>query len=111
VNVYVYFIKTHTKPGYMNELVKIGKSNDPYERLSQLQIGSPVKLRMMAIVECEGDDDAFRVEKLAHELFERQHKQGEWFMLGTRREKLLRKLAKRVAERRGTALPVNRSPG
>jgi hypothetical protein len=38
-------------------------------------------------------------------------KQGEWFMLGTRREKMLRKLAKRVAERRGTVLPVNRSPG
>jgi hypothetical protein len=52
---------------------------------------------MLAIVKCEDEAAAYKVEKLAHELFERQHKRGEWFLLGKNREKMLQSLAKKVA--------------
>ena len=97
--MYVYFIKTQARPGNnTNEMVKIGKSNDPYGRLCELQIWSPIKLRRLAIVQCQSDAAAYKVERLAHELFELQHKRGEWFLLGKNRERMLKGLAKRVAE-------------
>lgn len=54
--------------------IKIGVSIAPLERLATMQMGSPVKLRILALV--EGGMDA---EKEYHRLFANHRSHGEWF--------------------------------
>ncbi|MFE7529119.1 GIY-YIG nuclease family protein [Kitasatospora sp. NPDC057542] len=54
--------------------VKIGRSVDPTGRLSSLQAGSPVELRLLATF-----PGGPRLEKHLHACFARQRIHGEWF--------------------------------
>lgn len=62
-----YFIQ-----GQVTEKIKIGKSFDPKKRLSDLQVGSPDNLVLLAVL--EGDH-----EKRLHERFKSTHSHGEWY--------------------------------
>lgn len=55
-----------------SHLVKIGKSRMPDQRLTQFQLGSPVQLRLLGIL--DGDH-----EKELHGRFFEFHRHGEWF--------------------------------
>lgn len=76
--MYVYFIGSIDKK---QSLIKIGKANDPIRRLMELQTGSADRLRIIGSVKCRNSDHALQVEKLAHNLFWKQRRHGEWFNL------------------------------
>ena len=63
----VYFVK-HT------EYVKIGFTNDIRNRLSQLQISCPVKLKLLGLIK-GGEED----ETILHKKFKHLSSNGEWF--------------------------------
>ena len=64
----IYFIRAE------NGLVKIGKSNNPKNRLKTLQVGSPVKLKIIKVI-----SGGINIEKLLHNYFKCIRKNGEWF--------------------------------
>lgn len=57
-------------------LYKIGKANNPSDRLKRLQTGHSGKLFLIAQMECE---DAFRKEAYLHMKYEECRANGEWF--------------------------------
>lgn len=59
--------------------VKIGTSTNPADRLRMLQIGSPVKLQILATT--RGDE---LLESEYHSKFRTQHRHGEWFLIDRR---------------------------
>lgn len=74
--MYVYFIRYGH--GYT---VKIGKSNSPLSRLTQLQTANPNKLELFGAILCASEADSLRVEREMHD-FHAQHapqRVGEWF--------------------------------
>ena len=54
--------------------IKIGRSNDPYYRLNQLQTANSNKLRILLILTNQG-----LREKSLHKLLSKYNKNGEWF--------------------------------
>lgn len=64
----IYFIK-------QSDYVKIGFTNRFKTRLNQLQVSSPVKLEVLAIIEGDKTD-----EKIIHEKFKHISTNGEWFI-------------------------------
>lgn len=73
---FVYFIgdKDEWGSAWSDLRMKIGYSNDPRARLSQLQIGNPNELRLIAAI--PGNEE---VEAAFHRVFGRQRIRGEWF--------------------------------
>lgn len=70
---YVYII--HGGTG----LCKIGMTTgDPYKRIAELQTGSPVELKIIAIL---ATDKPQELEQALHKDFTHRRKQGEWFQL------------------------------
>jgi hypothetical protein len=65
---FVYAIKAP------NNLIKIGRSKNPSERLDALQIGSPVKLELLAWTEAK-----WSLEEKLHKLLIASRSHGEWF--------------------------------
>lgn len=63
----VYFITD-------GEFIKIGKANDPNQRLSELQTGNPKPLWI--IKQIKGDE---KQERRLHQIFKSWHHRGEWF--------------------------------
>ena len=76
---YVYFIEAD------NGLVKIGKSKDVRKRLSALRGASPINLRLLFSIDCNGQ--AIKTEKHFHKMFAAKRKHGEWFGLN-KKEKM-----------------------
>ncbi len=64
----VYFIRAD------NGLIKIGKSNNPKERLKALQAGSPLKLRIVKTI-----PGGMNLEQKLHKYFDHLRQYGEWF--------------------------------
>lgn len=54
--------------------VKIGLAIDPQKRLRQLQTGSSSKLRILATLPGDRED-----EQHLHKMFRAERRQGEWF--------------------------------
>lgn len=75
----LYFIAENENGDYDNLRVKIGMSKDINKRLSQLQTGSPYKLKLMGWIEV---DDAKYLEKALHAKYKDRIVHGEWFHLG-----------------------------
>jgi len=67
---YIYIIQAE------NGLCKIGISTNPKRRLSTLQTGSPVSLKL--IFQFEGNYDT---EEQLHNMFAHKQQHGEWFRL------------------------------
>lgn len=65
---YVYFIDG-------GELLKIGTAKNVSERLRNLQVGSPVKLRLIKKI-----DGGRKEEKKIHKIFSDLKTHGEWFV-------------------------------
>jgi len=60
------------------EFVKIGIADDVAQRLNTLQIGHPVKLKLVATFRT---NDPFRMERELHNMLGPHHVRGEWFHL------------------------------
>lgn len=92
----VYFI-TCRKTG----MVKIGCAYDPFRRLKTLQMGSPTKLKIEALLK-----GSHKREKQLHKLLAKHRVHGEWFKLSPEIEAIIKEVAKptrvrMLAERRG----------
>lgn len=72
---FVYFMQA-------GDFCKIGFTKDVEARISQLQIGSPVRLQLLHLYEptCIS---AMCLEKLLHEHFKHERYSGEWFCIDT----------------------------
>lgn len=92
--MFVYFIKAYGEC----PLIKIGRSKTPEKRMSQLQIGCPFKLKMIGFMKCRDDSHAKSVEKLAHNIFYKQRRRGEWFKLSEAHRAQIESLIKKCAE-------------
>ena len=103
--MYVYFLKAAAPlvgrkgAGRAESLIKIGSAADPMKRMAKLQTGSPVLLRMIGSVRCRDAEHARCVERLAHGIFARQRRRGEWFRLSAQHEAQLASLIARCGAR------------
>ena len=70
---YVYFITD----GHGH--IKIGKADDTYQRLKELQTGNPYKLSFLLTVMLDSVSDAFDLEQRLHSKFSEYRMEGEWF--------------------------------
>jgi hypothetical protein len=57
--------------------VKIGKSNDPFDRIKRLQTGSPYNIRLYTTITVEGEWAP--VEHALHDAYADDRLRGEWF--------------------------------
>ncbi len=69
---YVYFIGN-------DKIVKIGKSNNPENRLLELQTGNHTNLSILAKIYCNTQKEAFTLENSLHLKYKNQRTIGEWF--------------------------------
>lgn len=69
----VYFIKRRRSGGG----IKIGTAKDPWVRLNDLQIGSDVRLDLIAT-----EPGSYKRERELHAQFQDLHIRGEWFRPG-----------------------------
>lgn len=70
--MYIYFIKA-------GKYLKIGMSDDPEKRLTQLQTGSPLELVLSDKVKVRSESEAKAVESAMHIHFRDNRIKGEWF--------------------------------
>ncbi len=70
----VYFIRSGKKGP-----IKIGVANNVSSRLSELQIGNPFELSIVAIIPFSSRKKAESFEKKIHKRFVDQRIRGEWF--------------------------------
>ncbi len=76
----VYFIAENENGNYDSLRIKIGLSKNISKRLSQLQTGSPYKLKLMGWIESDND------KALEHELHKKYSSRNmylEWFNLSS----------------------------
>lgn len=76
--MFVYLIGAFNLRGAM-KAVKIGVSGDLDRRVSQLQTGQILELRLVAAWHTKSRKQAFWVESEMHASFERMQMRGEWF--------------------------------
>lgn len=93
--MYVYFIAAFGEKKLRR--IKIGYSNDPAERVRRLQTGSPVQLKLLGVVKCRSETHAKSVERLAHNIFYKQRRRGEWFRLSNKHVEQIRSLIAKCA--------------
>lgn len=62
------------------DFIKIGITNDPQRRLTELQANSPYVVSMALLIECMDSLAAQQTEKLLHELMRNSRSNGEWFL-------------------------------
>lgn len=93
--MFVYFIQAFGEKQLRQ--IKIGSSRNPTARLAELQVGSPVKLKLLGTVKCKSEQHARSVERLAHNIFHKQRRRGEWFRLSEKHYAQIRSLIERAA--------------
>ena len=72
---FVYFINDGTNA------IKIGVAERPWDRLTNMQVGTPNKLKCIYLIPCKGRNSAYTVETLLHNNFEDFLIRGEWFSI------------------------------
>lgn len=61
------------------QFIKFGFASRPKARLIELQVGSPLKLELLATIDALDQSNAARLESLIHTAAIRYHVRGEWF--------------------------------
>jgi len=95
--MHVYFIQAFGQRDLVR--IKIGRAQSPEDRLRRLQTGSPVELKLLGKILCQSDEHAKKVEKLAHDIFHKQRRRGEWFHLSQKHLAQIKHLIMATAER------------
>lgn len=70
---YVYFISDD------HGHIKIGKADDVYKRLKELQIGNPYKLNVLLSIIVDSSSYAYSLESELHNHFKEYRLESEWF--------------------------------
>ena len=73
---YIYCIEATGSP-----LVKIGRTQNPDQRLSDIHKASPLPCRISVVVGNLGMPGALKMERALHEMFEDRRSHAEWFNL------------------------------
>ena len=97
--MYVYFIKSGN---YDQSPIKIGVTGDVPKRLSDLQVGNPEELTVLAAIKVLGEDHAYWIERNLHKFFKEDHIRGEWF------RKVNMKKAEKICDSKPLAKEKNR---
>jgi hypothetical protein len=71
---YVYFIYDAD-----NDVVKIGKANNVAKRMGSIVSGNPFSLNMVKTIECDSEEEAFKLEKDLHKKYNSVNYNREWF--------------------------------
>ncbi|MFI8573505.1 GIY-YIG nuclease family protein [Stenotrophomonas bentonitica] len=74
---YLYLFMARDSDGPM--YVKVGVSDDPYGRVTQVQTGCPIKICRAAMMKCMSRDQARKVELAVHLDLAHYASSGEWF--------------------------------
>jgi len=74
----IYLLECRDSAGSL--YAKIGKANDPFERISVLICGLPMPVSRVRYVPIRGASKALLVEKELHKYLARWHSRGEWFL-------------------------------
>ena len=74
---YVYAISSEDN-------IKIGYTKNIEGRLSGLQVGNPIQLRLIGTLVCSGEYKAREIENKLHVKFQRNRLSGEWFKISTK---------------------------
>lgn len=65
-----------------DEFVKIGNAtSNLYRRIEQVQIGCPIPIRLLGIIQCKDKSEMLRREKEIHGQFKDYNTIGEWFRI------------------------------
>ncbi len=83
----LYFI--HSGGGH----IKIGRSKDPFKRITELSTGSPLKTKLLLVIPNRGC-----MEKRLHKWFEDQRCNGEWFVMNDRMVRFIDYLTRKLAD-------------
>lgn len=74
---YLYMFMARDGDGPM--YVKIGVSEDPFSRVTQVQTGCPIRIIRAAMMKCMSRDQARKIEKAVHVDLSPFSSSGEWF--------------------------------
>lgn len=59
--------------------IKIGKADNAYNRLKELQVGNPYKLKVLLSIMMNSQNQAYKLETALHKYFKNYKLEGEWF--------------------------------
>ena len=79
--VYVYFLGCVDIVTKTLTAIKIGKSENPNIRLTQLQSGNPGDLVILKMIPCETNEEALKLENFFHNTYKTDRLNGEWFSI------------------------------
>lgn len=77
-----YILEKFNSRYYLNQAhnaVKIGKTKNVKARFRSIQTASPVKLKLLKIIDVKSGKEARDKEKLFHDKFNHLRLHGEWF--------------------------------
>ena len=86
---YVYLIQGPREAG--KDLFKIGRTINPKTRFSNLQTGSPVLLKLVKITKTKNPKE---LERYLHDHCAEMRIRGEWFALGKKDVRSIKKIMK-----------------
>ena len=86
---YVYLIQGPREAG--KDLFKIGRTINPKTRFSNLQTGSPVLLKLVKITKTQNPKE---LERYLHDHCAEMRIRGEWFALGKKDVRSVKKIMK-----------------
>ena len=93
---YVYLIQGPREAG--KDLFKIGRTVNPKTRFSNLQTGSPVLLELVKITKTKNSKE---LERYLHEYCAEMRIHGEWFALGKRDVRSVKKIMQKHGSKSG----------
>ena len=73
--MFVYFIQARNSKGP----IKIGVAKDVERRLDSLQTANYQKLKIITVILCKSEANAYEMEKKLHHRFREYRIRGEWF--------------------------------
>ncbi len=76
MTTYLYVMRSGK---HENSPIKIGVSNNPKLRLGSLQVGNPVKIKLLHSIPMPTKLYAYHCEKKLHKAFKKYRLCGEWF--------------------------------
>jgi hypothetical protein len=93
---YVYLIQGPREAG--KDLFKIGRTVNPKTRFSNLQTGSPVLLKLVKITKTKNPQ---QLERYLHKHCAEMRIHGEWFALGKRDVRSVKKIMQKHGSKSG----------
>lgn len=94
--MYVYVVRA--KVPRQDPIYKIGRASDPQRRLSELQVGSPLKLVLIGTIRCQSQRHSAQIERAMHARYRHQLRHGEWFRLSNPQRNEIASIIRKATE-------------